>query len=374
MSSPKRSRGVRKVAIPAVALILVAGLGALVKVSLPHLWDGSLSNALVKPPSEQPGQQRNHPDSRQNDDTSSAGAKVPAELSAAVDQRNEELGDLAKQAEKQNKLLSTPPVATFKVASFNILGNSHTSGKNPRKGFGGAGGRMAGAISMLRAHKIDVVGLQEIQPNQWRQFVGSAREYAIYPPRIVPFDSDNSIAYRRDMFELVEGGSGAYPYFGGARRNMPEILLRHKKTGVSFVFTSYHNPANVGGNNTSHRNRAAAMQAGKARARIAAKQPLIITGDMNDRASYFCAMVRGSAMHAANGGSGSGGCRPPGNMSIDWVMGSPLVEFSGYVEDRSSKGRRISDHSLIVAVAKVTGNPKDREQATHPDSTAAPAE
>ena len=210
-----------------------------------------------------------------------------------------------------------------------------------------------------------MVGLQEFQPSQARQFGATAREYAVYPPiGTGGYSADNSVAYKRDVFTLVQGGTRPYPYFGGVTRHMPEIVLQHKVTGVKFTFTSYHNAANVGGNQTRHRHRAVDLQAANANANIAAKMPLIITGDMNDRAQYFCSMAGRSAMHAANGGSVSGGCRPPGDTQIDWVMGSPLVEFSDYLVDRSSKGRRISDHNLIVAVATVTGDPRDRPQAT----------
>ena len=60
-------------------------------------------------------------------------------------------------------------------------------------------------------------------------------------------------------------------------------------------------------------------------------------------------------MHAANGGSTSGGCRPPPNPWIDWILGSPTVEFSGYVWDKYPVNVRISDHPIVYTNVKVTG-------------------
>lgn len=365
--SDRRTGRTSRLLVLVLTLVLVGGLGLLIKATLPGM---PAPTSLL---TQQRGPDRANAGSESKDgsksDTKAAGRKseqsrTPDPLEQATDARNAELGKLAAAAEKQNKLLLVPPKATFKVASFNLLGHSHTSGRNPRKGYGSSGSRMNGAISLLRANHIDVVGLQEFQPSQARQFGSNAREYAVYPPiGTGGYSADNSIAYKRDVFTLVKGGTRPYPYFGGVTRHMPEIVLQHKVTGVKFKFTSYHNAANVGGNQTRHRHRAVDLQVANANANIAAKMPMIITGDMNDRAQYFCSMAGRTAMHAANGGSVAGGCRPPGDIQIDWVMGSPLVEFRDYQVDRSAKSRRISDHNLIIAVATVTGDPRDRPQA-----------
>ncbi len=363
MSSRFLNRRTRRFLVPLLTLLLVGGLGLLIKISLPRMPSVSSHHSAQRGQATKPSTVVKS--TVEAASKKAEPARTPDPIEKASDARDAELGKLAAAAEKQNKQLLEPPKATFKVASFNILGHSHTSGRRPRKGYGSAGSRMGGVVALLRSHGIDVVGLQEFQPSQARQFGATAREYAVYPPiGTGGYSADNSVAYKRDVFTLVQGGTRPYPYFGGVTRHMPEIVLQHKVTGVKFTFTSYHNAANVGGNQTRHRHRAVDLQAANANANIAAKMPLIITGDMNDRAQYFCSMAGRSAMHAANGGSVSGGCRPPGDTQIDWVMGSPLVEFSDYLVDRSSKGRRISDHNLIVAVATVTGDPRDRPQAT----------
>ena len=82
--------------------------------------------------------------------------------------------------------------------------------------------------------------------------------------------------------------------------------------------------------------------------------PVFLTGDMNDREIFFCRVLPPTGMVAAVGGSTSGGCRPPGQMPVDWVVATPDVSFSGYVNDKSTKARRISDHHYVAATATIS--------------------
>ena len=117
--------------------------------------------------------------------------------------------------------------------------------------------------------------------------------YAAYPGTLGrSLDAENSIVWRTDTFDLVKGETRPYPYFRGAIRNMPRVLLRHKQTGAEFWVTSYHNPATCCGygDAAGYRTRAVSEQARDANALVAlTKTPLIVAGDMNDRSTYFCA-------------------------------------------------------------------------------------
>jgi hypothetical protein len=80
--------------------------------------------------------------------------------------------------------------------------------------------------------------------------------------------------------------------------------------------------------------------------------PLFITGDMNEREEYFCAMAGGAPMKAANGGKHKAGvCAPPPYpMPVDWIFGAKgRMKFSNYVRDNSRLVRRITDHFVIRA-------------------------
>jgi len=88
---------------------------------------------------------------------------------------------------------------------------------------------------------------------------------------------------------------------------------------------------------------------------IAAPVPVIVLGDMNARARFFCAFTETSDMHAAAGGSHVDGvCDPPSfTKGIDWIMGSTDVAFAKFRDDYDT--RLATDHPLITAVARITG-------------------
>ena len=58
--------------------------------------------------------------------------------------------------------------------------------------------------------------------------------------------------------------------------------------------------------------------------------PVVVTGDMNERDLFFCRFTGGVQMRAANGGSNNGRCRPPSPAQIDWIFGSRQARFSNY--------------------------------------------
>ncbi len=253
------------------------------------------------------------------------------------------------------------------MASFNTLGASHTRH-----------GRRANAVTrtrwmrdLLLSQHVDLVSLQEFQAPQVSTFVReAAATYDVFPGLAGPRrDAENSVAWRKDTFELVKGETRPYPYFDGQVRNMPLVLLRHRATGVEFYVTSYHNPTNIKkyGNQDRNRARAVSLQSRDANALLTeSKSPLIIAGDMNDRATYFCAMTGATPLHSADGGDHVGGCHPPAAAWIDWILGSEDVEFSGYSRDRSSLVRRTSDHPIVLATTKVTGKPGAGKNADRP--------
>ena len=136
---------------------------------------------------------------------------------------------------------------------------------------------------------------------------------------------------------------------------MPVVLLRNKVTGVEAWFANFHNPATnrKHPNSTKYRRQAVAIEAALANRLIAeSDRPLFITGDMNDREKFFCAMAGGAPMKAANGGSFKAGvCTPPPYpMPVNWIMGAKKRgKFSNYVRDDGTLVNKITDHFVIRA-------------------------
>lgn len=243
----------------------------------------------------------------------------------------------------------------FQVATYNVLGDSHTGPGGNRPGWPDAGPRMDMTIGQLRANGIDVVGFQEFEQSQYGMFTSRAGEYSLYPGmslgnRSVRFN----IAWRSDMFRLVEAHTLPIPYAGGNRIAMPVVLLESISTGRRAWFANFHNPADTPnlGNNARWRAEAAAMEvAHLTELHQADGTPVIATGDYNERAEIFCRFTAGGVFTAAAGGSSAGGCSPPSGMQVDWVFGSTGVAFDGYAVTGTGQA---SDHSMVHTTATLT--------------------
>ena len=118
-------------------------------------------------------------------------------------------------------------------------------------------------------------------------------------------------------------------------------------------FSTFHNPANIGGNMVQHRNEATRRQIKLFNDLERTGIPQFVTGDMNERDVYFCKVTGATPLIAAAGGSNNGGCSPPSRSEIDWIFGSPNVIFSDFVADRSPLVRRTTDHPVVVTTATV---------------------
>ena len=238
------------------------------------------------------------------------------------------------------------------MATFNTLGASHTTatGKSPAMASGPE--RTRGVVQLLEKYGVDVVGLQEFQRSQHRAFVASAGDtYATWSP---PGDTENSIAWRRDRWDLVSADTVAIPYFDGHIRHMPVLLLRDRETGHESFFVNVHNPADT--RQYPHQGRwradAVAREVSLVR-RLAAQGPVFLTGDMNDRRDVFCQLAVHASMKASNGGGSLGGCAPPSSAGIDWIFAAGSADFSDHTVDRSALVKDTSDHPFVVTRARV---------------------
>lgn len=243
---------------------------------------------------------------------------------------------------------------TFRVSSFNVLGAAHTAPGGTRPEFASGQTRMRWAMSVLRSANVSVAGLQEFEQPQHAVFQQAAPGWDVFPGLKRSRSSlANSIVWRSDVWQLVSGHTIDIPYFGGKPKPMPYILLRHVGTGREVWFANFHNPASVRGPAAQFRREAVSRESALANRLASNGTPVIMTGDMNDRAEFFCPMTARTQMHAANGGSRGAPCNPPANMRIDWILGSAGVDFSGYEVRDGALVDRTSDHPFVVASATV---------------------
>ena len=245
----------------------------------------------------------------------------------------------------------------LQVASFNVLGASHTgAGGNKPAFYPDASARMNMAIGVLRNSGIDVVGFQEFEAAQYGMFTSRAGEYSLYPGLSLGDKSVRfNIAWRTGSFQLVEAHTISIPYAGGSRIDMPVVLLESTTTKRRAWFANFHNPADTPslGNNGRWRAEAAGIEIAHLTALHEADgTPVIVTGDFNERAEIFCRFTASGVFSAAAGGSSSGGCAPPPSMQVDWIFGSSGVTFDSYAVTPTG---RASDHSMVQARATLVG-------------------
>ncbi len=366
---------VSMLAYAAATTTVVVALGISFQPVSPNAENSRLTGAALSQPRqpERPGTDPQAPVEDTSDASASASAAPadpatapPTTIAGAPDkQRVAREVTIKKMSREQllalraeEALARLPAPAEFVISSFNVLGSSHTAGK-ARMASGVT--RVRTAASLLNIHGVDVVGFQELQPDQYRAFLGTAGgAFDVYPGLAAgPLGVDNSIAWRTSEWTLRESHTVPIPYFGGNLRPMPYVLLEHNATGRKIWVANFHNPASNSkrGNNDRHRAAAAAREVALANQLFNdTGYPVFVTGDMNDREAYFCRMTGGAPMVAANGGSNDGGCNPPPYpMPVDWIFGHEMVTFSGYVRDEGPLVRRTSDHPMIRATATLDG-------------------
>ena len=237
----------------------------------------------------------------------------------------------------------------FVIASFNVLGASHTDGRHDR-GFDRSGVRLRRAIKVLDRTGADVVGLQEFQLPQRNRFVARVGDqWGLHSG--YSHNTDNTIAWRTDRFSYVDGWTRRVPYFHGRMRKMPIVALRSRASGQTIYVMNVHNPADSKGNAERWRRKAMRIER-KVTSRLTQQlhAPVFLTGDMNDREDFFCPFTGNGVMHSFLGGSNPPGtsCAPP-RSGIDWVFGNQYVEFSSPQIDRSWLVARTSDHPIVSA-------------------------
>ncbi|GAA5114939.1 hypothetical protein GCM10023339_21150 [Alloalcanivorax gelatiniphagus] len=309
------------------------------------------------------------PDASEDTSGRRSGSEPDAEASAGAEAQDHEEDELEESVRRfraaQRRLAQrvsqqlerrTQPFE-FRVATYNVLGDSHTGPGGNKPGFPDASPRMDMAIAALRNNDIDVVGFQEFEASQFNMFSARAGEYALYPGMTLGDKSVRfNIAWRTSVWTFVDAHTLSIPYAGGSRIDMPVVLLESTATGRRAWFANFHNPADTPrlGNNARWRAEAAGIEISHlTELHQTDGHPVIATGDYNERDEIFCRFTAGGVFSAAAGGSSAGGCAPPPQMQVDWIFGSTGVEFSGYAVTNTGQA---SDHSMVHSTATLTAS------------------
>lgn len=219
----------------------------------------------------------------------------------------------------------------FNVASFNVLGASHTTARGNKPGLDSGVERTRGAVAALKKNDVDIAGVQEFQPEQINEFKRLAPNFGVVT------EQENSIVYNKDKFRLVDRKSFSIPYFAGGTRKMPVVQLEDKSTGKRMWVVNVHNPADTKrfSHNAANRAKAVAIEQDFIQQLKATGLPIIVTGDFNERGSLDNRL----------------GLEEGANAGVDWIFGSRGVQFSHNKTDRTVQSNGTSDHPLVVSTA-----------------------
>jgi endonuclease/exonuclease/phosphatase (EEP) superfamily protein YafD len=265
---------------------------------------------------------------------------------------------LAQRAEKQvakpkHTKPKPPPDQPFvvTVGTFNVLGSQHTAPGGDRKGFPPASVRSPAAAALMAKHGVDIVGTQELQTDQLRT-IQARTGFAAYPGLAWGSkETDNSILYDPARFQMVSGSKFIIPFMGRPRPQ-PVLRLRERATGREFYVVNTH-PSAHDGRYAVERRHGEQVLVGVVRQLEATGLPVLVTGDMNAREDFYCAVAPAARLVASSGGSYASGCKPPPSpVPVDWVLGSG-VTWSGYWRDTTPVTHRTSDHFFVSATAHV---------------------
>jgi hypothetical protein len=262
---------------------------------------------------------------------------------------------LVTRAERIAQGLPVTPAQTFGIASFNMLGASHTTGKGRRAHFANGATRAGQAASLVSSLGVDVVGAQEFEPVQQSVFLSRLPNFSVFPGQSLSvIDGTNSIAWDSTQFDLVQAETIAIPYFGGRAVQMPYVLLEQKASGQRYWFANFHNPADVHGGAQHWREQATALEADLAARLHDTGVPVLMTGDFNEHAEFYCRIAGMAPMlKSASGALPGPPCSVPPGPRVDWVLGSTPVSFANYRELDGGSIEAITDHPVIVADVSV---------------------
>lgn len=283
------------------------------------------------------------------------GPTDPADHAQPLTQFNTPKMRTRRAAAEAAAALAAFPPATFRAATLNVLGASHTAAGGNKPAYRSGDARMVGAVNLLRSYDISVAALQEFEDTQkgafdrltgdsWSRFAADSK-------------ARDSVVWRTDTWDFRDAGTVSIPYFRGNPAPMPWVLLQHRQTERYLVAISVHNPTSNArrGNNQVHRTRATNIQIDLVRNALQNNPGVpigvLLMGDFNEKAEAFCQVTEGGDIIAANGGSNSPStaCAPPAGAGIDWIFGAGGISFSDYQRVDGPAINAITDHPFVVA-------------------------
>jgi alpha-tubulin suppressor-like RCC1 family protein/endonuclease/exonuclease/phosphatase family metal-dependent hydrolase len=243
---------------------------------------------------------------------------------------------------------------SFRLASFNVLGNGHTRPYAHDDRFGPSRMRAEWTAQALITGKIDVVGLQEPTAGQLAGILTAAKgRYAAFPgPERGDLAVETTILWDTRKYEAVRKKT-ILTQFIARKLPTPYVKLRHKATGRKFWVMNVHNAP---WDYQKKRNQATRVQIAKIKELEQKGLPVFYVGDFNEKRTILCKVLRKTGLNSPAGGriNAQGQCvEPRQRMRVDWIFGSKFVKWSGFSYSRPPLVRLSTDHWVPVVNVEV---------------------
>ncbi|MBP9852542.1 MAG: hypothetical protein QG629_124 [Patescibacteria group bacterium] len=295
------------------------------------------------------------------------------------------------------------PKESFRIASYNILGEAHVGKGNSIGKCGNGGGCMD--VRADRVAKIvrgslgfksrtylntgfDVFGVQELGRTQFVIFDRKLPDYSHYPAAMENY-SKRTIYWKKTRFILVDAGYVEYPWYGDARGQARGramwVKLKDRKTSGVFYVLNHHPVAwnkDRGWDRGGAQKREATAKIVSSwvkRTRKASKLPVFVIGDfnsefqlrsLNDRAYSgnrkrlpYCTLTDQPMLHVLDARDNKKGKCPRDtknseNFSIDHIFvthGAKVINAVA-MKRHTTLLKTASDHAPVFADVVVGGN------------------
>lgn len=238
---------------------------------------------------------------------------------------------------------------SFRLASFNVLGNGHSRPYAHDDRFGPSRMRSEWAAQALITGGIGVAGLQEPTAGQLQGILTAARgRYAAYPePSEGDLAVESAIVWDTRRFAATRKTT-IRTQFIARKLKRPVVRLRDKRTGRQFWVMSVHNAP---WNYQKKRNQATKVQLEKIQKLEKKGLPVFYVGDFNEKKTILCKVLRRTGLVSPYGGrlTKQNKCVPPNKrMRVDWIFGSGTARYSGFSYSRPPLVRLSTDHWVPV--------------------------
>jgi endonuclease/exonuclease/phosphatase family metal-dependent hydrolase len=237
----------------------------------------------------------------------------------------------------------------FGLATLNALGNGHSRPYAHDDRFAPSRLRAEWTAEALDALQLDVVGLQETTADQLAAIVRATHGawQAFQTPETGDRGVETALLWRTSVWQATKLDTIRTQFITRVLPR-PVVRLRHRATGRQIWVMDVHNAP---WDYQAKRNKAVKAQLAKLAELEATGLPVFYVGDMNEKKTILCKVLRQTGLVTPIGGrlKADGTCvTPKRTMRVDWIFGSKSVGWEGYEQSRDPLVRLSTDHWVPV--------------------------